>query len=85
MKIKWIRGVFISVSFGVILGAIFLFIGINHNAQSEFYLDTGIIDLWYCIKIYGSWFVLGFISMLIVFIGYHVLLHTFNQRGKAQS
>ena len=83
MKIKWISGVIISASFGVSLGALFLFIGITHNTQSEFYLDTGIIDIWYCIKIYGAWFVLGFISMLIVFIGYHALLHTFIRRSNS--
>lgn len=59
MKPSTIRVLTTSVIAGVVLGAVMLALGIQHNTQGEFISDTGSYDLRYCVLIFGAWFVVG--------------------------
>jgi hypothetical protein len=62
----------ISIVIGFVFGAAILFIGLDHNAQGEFYnLYTGEIDVIYIATLFFSWAIPAFIiCMLFGFVGY---------------
>jgi hypothetical protein len=59
MKRSLARMLAISAIFGTALGVYFLYVGIGHNTQGEFVGDSGQVDILYCIKVFGAWFVVG--------------------------
>jgi hypothetical protein len=62
----------IAVVMGFVFGAAFLFIGLDHNAQGEFYnIYTGEIDVIYIAMLFFSWVILAIIIfMLFGLVGY---------------
>jgi hypothetical protein len=59
MKGRWLVALILSLSFGVSCGALFLWLGLVHNHQSEFRLSSGSLDCLYCAKQFVSWLVVG--------------------------
>jgi hypothetical protein len=71
----------------LLIGIIFLLVGINHNPQGEFYnIDAGKIDIIYSIMVFCSWFIAFFIiimaiglSGLMVFLSMDFLLRKYRR------
>lgn len=67
LKINFI----IALVVGLLVSLILLFIGIDHNAQGEFYsIETGQLDIGYAVLVFFSWFVPTFLVCVIIgFLG----------------
>ena len=63
------------IVFGLFTGSTFLYLGVIHGTQSEFYLISGEIDYIYCLKTFLVWFLLGTIVAFIVYCAYRFILH----------
>ena len=63
---KWKRIIIASIILGAIAGISFLYLGILHETQSEFHLESGDFDALYALKVFATWFILIAIVCVVV-------------------
>lgn len=59
----------IVVATSILIGGFALYAGFRHNAMGEFCGDDNLnvcnIDYWYVLGIFGSWFIVAFVTQVI--------------------
>jgi hypothetical protein len=68
---------------GIITGSVFLTVGIDHNAQSEFVSTSTGTDLIYCAELFGTWFLVGAAASACVHLIAGLIWHSL--RGNNQT
>jgi len=69
MKRRWPVAIGFSFFFGIVTGSICLLLGIRHNTQFEFYLNSGSFDYGYSMEIFLVWFALGTVFGMLIWVG----------------
>lgn len=59
MNNYWRLSFAIAALIGAATGSIFLWIGLDHNAQSELVSSSGDVDIWQALIIFGSWAIIA--------------------------